>query len=242
MTYPCWCNPCCIPSTRHWQTDVKSLSINTNLRLEPTPSGAFFTVSSNNAEPARRLLQGVMSESISPEWDVERLSEWSGLEQKEALDLLHRLQELGWMSGLEQAQTAPDAPLEEILPALLEQVSAEGKALLADNQGFYLATSGIPHEAAESLSAVSADLGSLYERHQRLLANNLGQREQAWSLTDAAGNSQLGFWPLHIGSQRFVLVIEGRPAFNQPAFRDLVWILTLRYSTERFWENATNHG
>ncbi len=221
---------------------MKSFSLDTSLHLEPTPAGAYFAVNSNNAEPARRLLQGVMSESVSPHWDHESLSEWSGLEHKEAQELLYRLQELGWMSGLEQARTAPDDPLEKILPTLLEQLSAEGKALLADNQGFYLAASGIPHEAAESLSAVSADLGSLFERHQRLLANNLGQREQAWALTDAAGNSQLGFWPLHIGWQRFVLVIEGRPSFNQPAFRDLVWILTLRYSNQRFWEDEASHG
>jgi hypothetical protein len=221
---------------------MKSFSLDTSLHLEPTPAGAYFAVSSNSAEPARRLLQGVMSESVSPHWDHESLSEWSGLEHKEAQELLYRLQELGWMSGLEQARTAPDDPLEKILPTLLEPLSAEGKALLADNQGFYLAASGIPHEAAESLSAVSADLGSLFERHQRLLANNLGQREQAWALTDAAGNSQLGFWPLHIGWQRFVLVIEGRPSFNQPAFRDLVWILTLRYSNQRFWEDEASHG
>ncbi|MEJ2396106.1 MAG: hypothetical protein P8171_24855 [Candidatus Thiodiazotropha sp.] len=221
---------------------MKSFSLDTSLHLAPTPAGAYFAVSSNSAEPARRLLQGVMSESVSPHWDHESLSEWSGLEHKEAQELLYRLQELGWMSGLEQARTAPDDPLEKILPTLLEQLSAEGKALLADNQGFYLAASGIPHEAAESLSAVSADLGSLFERHQRLLANNLGQREQAWALTDAAGNSQLGFWPLHIGWQRFVLVIEGRPSFNQPAFRDLVWILTLRYSNQRFWEDEASHG
>jgi hypothetical protein len=227
-----WCNPCCTPWIRHWPIDVSNMRLDTELHLEITPAGAYFAISSTRAEPARRLLQGIMSESATSTWDMERLTEWSGLEQEEALDLLHRLQELGWLSGLKEVRTAPDGPLEDVLPGLLEYVSAEGKALLADNQGFYLAASGIPHEAAESLSAVSADLGSLYERHQRLLANNLGQREQAWALTDAAGNSQLGFWPLHIGSQRFVLVVEGRPTFNQPAFRDLVWILTLRYSTD----------
>ncbi|MEJ2590775.1 MAG: hypothetical protein P8178_05120 [Candidatus Thiodiazotropha sp.] len=145
---------------------------------------------------------------------------------------------MGWLSGVKETQAAPAGTLEDVLPGLLEQLSADGKALLADNQGFYLATSGFPHEAAESLSAVSADLSSLYERHRRLLANNLGQREQAWALTDAAGNSQLGFWPLFVGSQRFVLVIEGRPCFNQPAFRDLVWMLTLRYSTDHLWEGG----
>jgi hypothetical protein len=210
---------------------VNNIRLDTELHLEPTPAGAYYTISSSHPEPARRLLQGIMSKDVTPAWDLEQLSLWSGLDQEAAVELLRRLQELGWVSGLQGVQSAPAGPLETVLPGLLAQVSVQGKALLADNQGFYLAASGFPHEAAESLSAVSADLGSLYERHQLLLANNLGQREQAWALTDAAGNSQLGFWPLYVGSQRFVLVIEGRPSFNQPAFRDLVWVLTLRYST-----------
>lgn len=220
---------------------MKNFRIDTELHLEPTPAGAFFAVSSNRDEPARRLLQGIMSEDFLPVLDTERLSLWSGLDQQEALELLQRLQELGWLSGLKETRAVPEGSLEDVMPGLLEQISAQGKALLADNQGFYLSASGFPHEAAESLSAVSADLGSLYERHQRLLANNLGQREQAWALIDAAGNSQLGFWPLHVGAQRFVLVIEGRPCFNQPAFRDLVWILTRRYSTDHLWEGGRDN-
>jgi hypothetical protein len=206
------------------------LSLESGLYLEPTPAGAFYATSSITEEPARRLLLGIMGESSLPSSDLPRLTMWSGLSSTEALELVRRLQELGWLGGLEQPLSVPKGTLEEALPDLLSQVSMEGKALLADDQGFYLSSNGIPHETAEALSAVSADLGSLYDRHQRLLTNNLGMREQIWALTNAAGNSQVGFWPLYIGKQRFVLVIQGRPTLNQPAFRDLVWILTIRYS------------
>lgn len=219
-----------------------NMKLDTSVYLEATPAGAFYAASSSRLEPARRLLFGLLAESRCPLADSERLANWSGLEQEATVELISRLQDLGWLSGLDTPLNAPVGPLEDVLPELLEQVSVTGKALLADNQGFYLATSGIPHEAAEALSAVSADLGSLYERHQHLLANNLGLNQQAWTLADAAGNSQLGFWPLHIGQQRFVLVIEDRPCLNQPAFRDLVWTLTLRYSTEKLWENPTDNS
>lgn len=217
------------------------LSLKTDLYLEPTPAGAFYAVSTNNDEPARRLLLGVMSERTSPISDSARLAARSKLQHKEAIELVHRLQELGWLSGLEQAHSAPDKPLEDVLPGLLRQVSIEGKALLADDQGFYLSTSGIPHETAEALSAVSGDLASLYDRHQRLLNNNLGLKEQAWTLANAAGNSQLGFWPLHIGPQRFFLIIEGRPTLNQLAFRDLVWVLAIRYATKLNLKGGTSN-
>jgi hypothetical protein len=209
-----------------------NLSLNNNTFLEPTPAGAFYAVSANNEEPARSLLLGILSERSLPVLDATRLTLWSGLQQKESVELVYRLQELGWLSGQQSALKAPDGPLEEMLPSMLEQLSIEGKTLLADDQGFYLSTSGITHETAEALSAVSANLGSLYDKHQRLLVNNLGLRDQAWTLSNAAGNSRLGFWPLYIGSQRFVLVIQGRPTLNQPAFRDLVWVLAIRYSKQ----------
>jgi hypothetical protein len=218
-----------------------NLSLKSGLYLEPTPAGAYFASSSPSDEPARRLLLGVMSEKKLPASDISRLSLWSGQPGNEALELVKRLQELGWLSGSDKSLSVPEGPLEEILPGLLSKVSIIGKALLADDQGFYLSTSGIPHEAAEALSAVSADLSSLYVRHQRLLAKNLGLKEQAWTLADAAGNSQLGFWPLYIGQLRFVLIIQGRPTLNQPAFRDLVWVLSLRYSeTFGLRENINN--
>ncbi|PUB88526.1 MAG: hypothetical protein DBP01_11850, partial [gamma proteobacterium symbiont of Ctena orbiculata] len=82
--------------------------------------------------------------------------------------------------------------------------------------------------------------GTVFDnQHKALLADMQGPESK---LADASGNSQLGFWPLHIGQQRFVLVIEDRPCLNQPAFRDLVWTLTLRYSTEKLWENQTDNG
>ena len=218
------------------------LTLNAQLYLEPTPAGVFYAVSAKNDEPARRLLMGILGERTSPSSDMTRLALLSGLQQKEAVDLVYRLQELGWLSGMEEACSAPEGPLEAVLPGVLSQVSAEGKALLADDQGFYLSTSGIAHETAEALSAVSADLGSLYDRHQKLLSNNMGLREQAWTLANAAGNSRLGFWPLHIGAQRFVLVVQGRPTFNQPAFRDLVWVLALRYATKPHLGDGTNNG
>jgi hypothetical protein len=217
------------------------LSLNTETFVEPTPAGAFYAVSTNSQEPARGLLLGILSERSLPILNYTRLTQWSGLQQQQSVELVHRLQELGWLSGQESALTAPSGPLEEVLPAILKQVSIEGKALLADDQGFYLSSSGIPHETAEALSAVSANLGSIYERHQRLLVNNLGLRDQAWALTNAAGNSQLGFWPLHIGPQRFVLAVQGRPTFNQPAFRDLVWVLAIRYSKQLHLNNNTDN-
>jgi hypothetical protein len=207
-----------------------NLSLKTGIYLEPTPAGAYYAVSSTHDEPARRVLIGIMSDSSLPLSDISRISHWSGESEADTMALVKRLQEMSLLSGTKNQITVPDGSLEVVLPDILAKVSIENKALLADDQGFYLSTSNFPHEAAEALSAVSADLGSLYDRHRLLLKNNLSIDVQAWALSDAAGNSQLGFWPIYIGRQRFVLIIQGRPTLNQPSFRDLIWVLLLRYS------------
>ena len=118
------------------------------------------------------------------------------------------------------------------MPTLLPALSREGKILLADSQGFYLHSHGFPHEAAEELSALSAEIATLHARRAGVLNRNLGLNGSAWALTNAAGHSQLGFWPLFVGSERFVLVISGAPAFNQPQLVELAFVLHKRFGMQ----------
>ncbi len=203
--------------------------------LLPTPAGAYYATADSNDEPARRLLMALISAEQSALLSVPQLSKWTGIRnQDDVLELLYRLQKLGWIQGEENPRQAPAGTLESTLPEMIADFSSNGKVLLADNMGFYLASHGFSHETAEELSALSADLSSLYKRHQGLLKNNLGQNSSAWAIVDAAGNGQLGFWPLHVGRQRFVLILSGVVQLNQFNFVNMIWALSKRY-------NITNH-
>lgn len=199
------------------------------LHVLPTPAGAYYSVSGPEQEPSRLLLQTLIRGEHSPRLTLANLKTWTGMEGDEALELLYHVQTLGWVEGYETEKSLPAEKLEEILPKLLPTLSGSGKALLADSHGFYVSSRGFPHETAEELSAASADLASLHGRHHHLLRNNLGLWTSAWALVDAAGNSQVGFWPLYIGEQRFVLVVGGLPRLNQPALTELIWALSRRY-------------
>lgn len=153
-------------------------------------------------------------------------------DEQKCLELLHYCQKLGWVHGLQDAQDYPEGALEEILPHLLSKISENGKVLLADQQGFYLASHGFPHEVAEELSALSAEIATVHERRSRLLIKNMGLGSHAWAVVDMLGNSQVGFWPLFIGKNRFVVAMTGIPHFNQPEFVSLAWALTSRYAAE----------
>lgn len=200
------------------------------LYLAPSPAGAYYGVSGNEKDPARKFIQTLLGEKVSPLLTLETLQYFMQMnDPDEALEFLHRLKKLGWIEGLGEEAEAPAGRLEDILSEILPKFSANGKALLADGQGFYISSSGFPHETAEELSGLSANIASLHERYQGVLKNNLGEGSNAWGLIDAAGNSQIGFWPIFIGEQRFVLVIGGLPQLNHSALTKLIWALSIRY-------------
>ncbi len=204
------------------------------LYLSPTPAGAYYSVASNDKSAPRRFLKQLLVEDASPLLSTESLQQLMQLESEdEALEMLAHLQKLGWVQGMDSVQEAPAGRLEDILPGLLSELSLSGKALLADEEGFYIASSGFPHETAEELSGLSANIAILHNRYQGVLKNNLGEGSSAWGLVDAAGNSQIGFWPIYIGSYRFALVIGGVSRFNQAAFTTLVWALNMRYGAQQ---------
>jgi len=201
-----------------------------NQYILPTPAGAYYAVSDPGKEESRALITSLLQQENSPLLSLDGLQAWSNSNDEDAaMELLYRIQKLGWVQGSDIPDAVPTAALEKTLPQLLAPLSENGKALLADNQGFYLASQGFPHETAEELSALSADLASLYERHRGVLNKNLGLGSGAWAIVDAAGNSQVGFWPMYIGGQRFVLAIAGLPHLNQPALTRLIWALSKRY-------------
>lgn len=201
--------------------------------LMPTPAGAFHAVASNGNDLARELIFRILDYSQSPVFKIEQVRKWIKTQTDEqALGLIYHMQTTGLIQGLSTPQHLPHGSLEEVLPDLIQQLSFDNKALLADSQGFYIANHGYTHEAAEELSALSADIGSMHKRHAGLLNHNLKLQSSAWAIVDASGNSQIGFWPLYIGEQRFVLAINGLPQFNQQAFIHMTWVLSKRYAQD----------
>lgn len=204
-----------------------------------TPAGAYHAAvggaqraaSTTADDPACRLLAGILGEPRTPEPTPERVAAWTGLADVDAaLAMLHRVQSVGWVRAETAAREAPSARIEQDIPGLLRQLSTEQRALLADATGLQLASSGFAHESAEGIAALAADLAMVHTRHQGLLHGNLRLHRGGIATVDAAGNSQLGLWPLAIGTHAFLLVVAGAPLFNHAAFADMVWGLTRRYA------------
>lgn len=212
---------------------MSNYALSKGLHLYPTPVGAYYAICATEIDKPRQFLRNLLLQRQTPALTLETLQQLMGLEdEQKCLELLYHCQKLGWIQGLQNAQDYPGDTLEQILPDLLGTLSENGKVLLADQQGFYLASQGFPHEVAEELSALSAEIATVHERRSGLLLNNMGLGSHAWAVIDMFGNSQVGFWPLFIGNNRFVMAVSGIPHFNQPEFVSLVWALTIRYATK----------
>ena len=203
-----------------------------DLYLSVTPGGSFYSIQDDSDGFGREFIKRLLAADETPAFSLDVAKELSGIsDETETLEFVHLLQDAGFIAGQKNAEIAPSGSLESMLPDLLQSLSSDGRAVLAEGQGLYLGSSGFPHEAAEELAALSASLTAIYKRHKDVLKGNLGYSQRAWGLIDASGNSEIGFWPLYIGSDRFTLIIGGMPQLNQPAFTQLIWALELRYGS-----------
>lgn len=209
---------------------MTSFSLNDGLYINITPRGAYYAVHDNDTDLTQNILTTLLQFDETPDLSSETMGE---IFHDDDYSLLHRMQQSGFISGQKEAESAPSGNLEHVLPELLGSLSDTGKALLADKSGLYLGTSGFPHEAAEELAAISASLSEVYQRHKGLLQGNMGFSQHAWGLVDAAGNAEVGFWPLYIDNNIFTLILHGLPQLNQPAFKHLVWMLVKRYANKK---------
>ena len=86
----------------------------------------------------------------------------------------------------------------------------------------------LPASAACTKPSVTLLSSSQRRRILRASSGVMVLSPAAWAMVDAAGNSQIGVWPVFIGATRFALLVAGRPLFSKTAFVDLIRTLVRR--------------
>ncbi len=199
--------------------------------LTVTPAGAYQAINLTLPLFARQTLLNLMRYAKSPALEETDLSSFVSCEVPEAAaTILYQLQSLHLVQAEHSPSSVLEGSLEYLLPTILSELSSTGKALLADSNGLLLGVSQFSAELADELSALSGSVMALQRRHSEFLAEHMKQKNNAWGVLSPSGDSQLGFWPLQIGSAQFVLVIADVPRLNSQVFRDLVWLLNYRYN------------
>ncbi|PIE23799.1 MAG: hypothetical protein CSA60_04005 [Neptuniibacter caesariensis] len=200
-----------------------------NQFIQICPAGAFYATVGSEPDDARALLLQLLSSDVSLPFSRELIVELTDLEGDEADKLFEKLVSKNFVGLSNSPSRIISDSIEKILPALLKELSSSGKVALADDHGFCLGSTGYEPHHAEALCALAADLSSLHERHSLLLNRDLSFMGESWGMLDPVGLSQVGFWVIHLGHQRFVLIIDQMPRLNQSCYVDLLSVLARRY-------------
>jgi hypothetical protein len=200
-----------------------------DVHIIPTPLGAYCAASDPRPDAARSLILGIMANETTQKVSVETLLQYVG--KGNPLQLLYWMEKSKWIAGRAESETLAAQHIETDVPYLLSQLSSDGKALLADHQGFHLVSAGFTQELAEELAILAAEISTIQNKHSELIRSKLHLGTMAMAVIDSGGNSELGLWPLYIGKQHFMLVISGIPRFDQQAYLHLIWALCRRYNT-----------
>ncbi|MFK5985269.1 MAG: hypothetical protein QM479_07565 [Pseudomonadota bacterium] len=208
-----------------------SVQLNTQLYAAPTSAGVAYATASASSSKQRDFLYQLIIHSHEQKITASLLKKWASEQSiQAAVKIFYRLQQLDYITGTtEQPEAISTGPLDNIVSHLIAALSNNNKAVLSDSNGLYIASSSYPHEVAEELAAMSVDLYGLYNRHQKLLVNNLNIATQAIAMVAPDGYSQLGFWPLHLGESVFFLILGGMPRLQHKNFSELVKLLATKY-------------
>lgn len=198
--------------------------------LLPTPAGAFHLACQKRTDtPAATLFAKIFEKDTLAKLTLADMQAMMDLSDDEFVTQIEAIYSLGWLEEQPDALQLPDGSLEQVLPQLLASLSSRGEALIADDHGFCLFQTGFSDDESDALAVMSADLAGIYSKYKSVYGQAM-LPTQAWSMVDAAGNSQLGVWPIRIGDKEtFNLLIQGLPKLNHPNFVIIIWLLYSRY-------------
>lgn len=135
------------------------------------------------------------------------------------------LHEKGYLTS----SNTPMSPVDPIgLSSILDglsYLSLGRKTALADAQGFQLAQCGFEDIQAEQLCALSVEVLDWQRRRQSALTEITGSADTSLSIVNKKGKATTGFWPIYIGDQTLVLILQGRPRFDHDEFCQLLYLL-----------------
>ncbi len=189
--------------------------------VSATAAGCYYAIEGRDPTAARQLLTQLLSKPDTP-----LLSDYDNTAREEILDLCRS----GMVTLDRQASFLPQGNLSDLLPDMLPGLSERGRVVLTESrQGLYIDYAGVKQEEAEELAVLAADLRAIAEQRKHLLEDQLNISSRAYGIVDPAGNSEIGFWPLHIADKVFTLIVLGIPRFNTDEFRTLIWALSERY-------------
>lgn len=198
--------------------------------LIPTDSGARYAVAAAQLNPLRALLYAMIQSPSITTSDLQQFIDDHLLDSRKAVAaVLYKLQRLGLISSEESPIELPQADAIGGLEQYLGQISSEGRALLADRNGFVMASHGFKNEVARELAAAGTDMTPMGERISGEMEQDENAEQEIWELSVNRKGDKITFMRLYIGPLPFLVVIGGQLDTKPNVFLQLMAILIHRY-------------
>lgn len=197
--------------------------------LLPSPAGALQAVSGGHG-PIRDALRGLLRARTTVELSHAGLTQaLPHLGASRAANLVAHLHRDQLVELHDRPYQLGGNKLEIVLPDLLTRLSATGRGLLADNEGFLVSSAGYPADLSTRLAALAADLVDFDTKWRGYVGPEDPTEPPTWSTSGPEGAPSFSLHILTIGRYPFVLLLEGEPRLIDPALVWLVWSLSHRY-------------
>ena len=198
----------------------------------PTSKGALYATQAPASNPVRNLLLALMGHVISPHASLDQIAMWSGVTHPGlAASMVLRMLVSGLVETIESPYHLQGSISDKKLSEQLSRACAKGKTLLADRQGFCLASAGfLPHEI-DGLAGLCAEMASLRLRQNASPDTPPCALVEAWHCKRLGSAEDCRLQPLFIGPHQFTLLMSGEPRLDNRALADMIWTMIQRYGT-----------
>lgn len=196
-----------------------------------TNIGAYLFASGSLVDRQSEVVQWILSQETTPEYSDDTMKFLSSETHSDnVMTILRSLVKRKAILLSRQPETCPDTPMQEVLPQMLSVLSDSGKAMLVDSQGLSIASVGVDAERIEALSALASKLAASLYHGDSDVFDLLDIEYGLTCLYDIVNKKIFTFVPIMLGSNRLVVVTEGKSVFSGKTFKDFIWVLWNRYS------------
>lgn len=200
-----------------------------NKKYKLTYNGLVFAISSADYISQRLQLFKLLAYFGCTSFSTEQISNCLGVSPDAVGQFVENLISKGFIKTDELSESVDQITLKcpEEFQALLETLSINGKAILADAHGLIIASSGYSKSDSDYIAAIATNLVAISEQAKARTKNPIDK--SLWNTGLSWGAFRALCVSIYVGAHQYILVVGGLPNLEGDEFLDTVGFLVRRY-------------
>ena len=198
-------------------------------KYKVTYSGLVFAISSSDYVSQRLQLLKLLSSSGCGPVSVDKISNCLGMADDTVEQVVENLLAKDFLQLDEMSELSGQNTINDLggFQLLLETLSINGKAILADAHGLLIASSGYSKSDSEYIASIATNLVAISEQAKLRVKNPIDKN--LWNTGLSWGTFRALCVSIFIGTHQYILVVGGLPNLEGDEFLDVIGFLVRRY-------------